>query len=149
MKAKQSMPRPLADALIARIKSHGQNVKCDNAILNTVYRMAHDHIIEIIEDEFLDDGVEEVKHEEDGSGIKTNRDWLNSLTNKQLAEFLTCGLYVHNLYKIEGNLPEGVVFVRDRCVNLKEIKSRYIQSHTVVEQWLNSPQEFEVISEAD
>lgn len=78
----------------------------------------------------------------------TNRDWLKSLTNKQLAEFLTCGLYVHDLYEIEG-LPEGAVYVRDQAVGFDSIKRKYIQSHTGVEHWLNSPQEFEVISEVE
>lgn len=77
----------------------------------------------------------------------TNRQWLESLSNKQLAEFLTCGLYVHDLYEIQGNLPEGEVCVRDRVINVDAIKRRYTQSHTGVEQWLNSPQEFEVIRE--
>lgn len=80
---------------------------------------------------------------------KTNRDWLKSLTNKQLAEFLTCGLYVHDLRKIEGNLPEGTVYVRDRIIDFNSIKMSYIQSHTGVENWLNSPQEFEVIPEVE
>ena len=79
----------------------------------------------------------------------TNREWLESLSNKQLAEFLTCGLYVHDLYEIEGNLPEGAVYVRDRAVSVDSIKMTYIQSHTGVEHWLNSPQEFEVIPEVE
>lgn len=80
---------------------------------------------------------------------KTNRDWLNSLTNKQLAEFLTCGLYVHDLYEIEGNLPEGAVYVRDRVMDFNAIKRRHVKSHIGVEHWLNSPQEFEVITEGE
>lgn len=79
----------------------------------------------------------------------TNREWLESLSTKQLAEFLTCGLYVHDLHEIEGNLPEGTVFVRDRAVNLNAIKVRYVQSHTGVAYWLDSPQEFEVIPEVE
>ena len=78
----------------------------------------------------------------------TNRDWLNSLTNKQLAEFLTCGLYVHNLNEIYSNLPR-IMRNQNRTVSLKEIKMRYIQSHTGVEDWLNRPQEFEVIPEEE
>lgn len=78
---------------------------------------------------------------------KTNRDWLKSLTNKQLAEFLTCGLYVHDLNEIYTNLPGGIICNQNRTVNLKQITMRYIQSHTGVENWLNSPQEFEVIPE--
>lgn len=78
----------------------------------------------------------------------TNRDWLNSLTNKQLAEFLTYGLYVHDLNEIDSNLP-GIIRNQNRTVNLNEIKMRYIQSHTGVQDWLNSPQEFEVIPEEE
>lgn len=82
---------------------------------------------------------------------KTNRDWLNSLTNKQLAEFLTCGLYVHDLYEVYVNLPErkSLVYDRNRMVNFNEIKMVYIQSHIGIEQWLNSPQRFEVIPEVE
>jgi hypothetical protein len=78
----------------------------------------------------------------------TNRQWLESLSNKQLAEFLTCGLYVHTLYEIQDNLPEGV-YLRDSVMNINfnVIKMRYTQSHTGVEHWLNSSQEFEVIRE--
>lgn len=81
----------------------------------------------------------------------TNREWLESLPAKQLAEFLTCGLYVRDLREIQYNLPEGAVegavYVRCRMMDFNSIKMRYIQSHTGVEHWLNSPQEFEVISE--
>ncbi len=80
---------------------------------------------------------------------KTNRDWLKSLTNKQLAEFLTCGLYVHDLYEIEGNLPEGAVYIRDKVMPFDAIKMRHSKSHIGVENWLNSPQEFEVIPEVE
>lgn len=80
----------------------------------------------------------------------TNREWLESLSSKQLAEFLTCGLYVHNLCEIQCNLPEGTAYVdQNSTVNLKIIKMRYIQSHTGIEHWLNSPQEFEVILEVE
>lgn len=78
----------------------------------------------------------------------TNREWLESLSSKQLAEFLTCGLYVHDLNEIYSNLP-GIMRNQNRAVNLNEIKMRYIQSHTGIEHWLNSPREFEVISEAE
>lgn len=78
----------------------------------------------------------------------TNREWLESLSNKQLAEFLTCGLYVHDLNEIYSNLP-GIMRNQNRTVNLNEIKIRYVQSHTGVEDWLNRPQEFKVISEAE
>lgn len=79
----------------------------------------------------------------------TNREWMESLSNKQLAEFLTCGLYVRDLRKIEGNLPEGTVYVRDIVINFNSIKMTYILSHTGIEHWLNSPQEFEVLPEVE
>lgn len=51
-----------AEALIARIHGHKENVKCDNEYTNKVYRLAHEHIIEIIEDELPTGDVEEVRH---------------------------------------------------------------------------------------
>ncbi len=90
---------------------------------------------------------------ESKSDPPTNREWLESLSTKQLAEFLTCGLYVRDLCEVQDNLPkgavEGAVYVRGRTVNLKVIKMRYIQTHIGVEYWLDSPQEFEVIPEVE
>ena len=76
---------------------------------------------------------------------KTNRDWLKSLTNKQLAEFLTCGLYVKLYYPIVGN----IITTSEMTISIQNIATRYIQSHTGIEHWLNSPQEFEVIPEVE
>ena len=36
-------------ALIELIKDHKEKVRCDNASFNTIYGMAHDHIIELVE----------------------------------------------------------------------------------------------------
>lgn len=55
---------PRYDALIQRIRNHEDRVKCNDEFVNTIYRLAHEHIIEIIEDEFLATDGEEVKHGE-------------------------------------------------------------------------------------
>ena len=34
--------------LIERIKRHKENVRCDNDLVNMIYGLAHDHIIDII-----------------------------------------------------------------------------------------------------
>lgn len=75
----------------------------------------------------------------------TNRQWLESLTDKELAEFLTCGLYVHSLYSYEGNVPTSLDYV----VTLRMVTGRYTQSHLGLAEWLQSKQEYEVIREED
>ena len=65
----------------------------------------------------------------------TNREWLATLSDKELALFLTTGVPI---------IPTE----RDRCTYLQctlaisDLKWRFIQSTTGVEQWLSSPQEF-------
>ena len=71
----------------------------------------------------------------------TNRRWLESLSDKELAEFLTCGLYVHSLYPCEGNVPIS----QDYVVTLRMVTGRYTQSHLGLAEWLKSEQEYEVI----
>lgn len=73
----------------------------------------------------------------------TNREWLESLTDKELAEFLTCGLFVHDRRMYEGDVPVK----RDCVASLNMVSLRYTQSHEGVRQWLGSEQEFEVIKE--
>ena len=73
----------------------------------------------------------------------TNRRWLESLTDKELAEFLTVGLYIHDRRSYVGN----VSVIRDYVINLNDIKGRYTQTHTGLIEWLKSEQEFEVIKE--
>lgn len=75
----------------------------------------------------------------------TNREWLESLTDKELAEFLTCGLFVHDRRPYEGNVP----MKRDYVVSLKMVSSQYIQSHEGIRLWLGCEQEYEVIREED
>ncbi len=73
----------------------------------------------------------------------TNREWLGSLSNKELAEFLTCGLYVHSLYPCEGNVPIS----QDYVVSLRMVTGRYTQSHLGLAEWFRSEQEYEIIRE--
>lgn len=37
-----------ADALIKDIRSHYENVYCENATLNNFYRLAHEHVIDVV-----------------------------------------------------------------------------------------------------
>ena len=71
----------------------------------------------------------------------TNRQWLETLSTQELAEFLTCGLYVKLCYPIEGNM----ITVSEMTVSIRGIASRYIQSHEGIALWLDAKQEFEVI----
>ena len=71
----------------------------------------------------------------------TNRQWLETLSAQELAEFLTCGIYVKLHYPIVGNLYT----VSEMAVSIRDIASRYIQSHEGIALWLNEKQEFEVI----
>lgn len=61
----------------------------------------------------------------------TNREWLNSLSDHDLALFLSTGLEVMAI-------GYGDHFV----VTIGDISRRYIMSHLGIEEWLNKPQEF-------
>ena len=74
----------------------------------------------------------------------TNRQWLESLTDKELAEFLTVGLYVRSLHPFVGNIP----LRQDLIITLQTITKQYLQSTLGLIEWLQSEQEFEVIREA-
>lgn len=37
-----------ADALIEAIRSHYENVYCEDAVLNNFYRLAHEHVIDVV-----------------------------------------------------------------------------------------------------
>lgn len=63
---------------------------------------------------------------------KTNRDWLKDLTNKQLSEFLTCGVVVRNL-----SCPADVF-----RVSIHDIARRYTSSTLGIELWLSATQEY-------
>lgn len=66
--------------------------------------------------------------------MKTNRQWLESLTDKQLALFLTLGLLVmSNHYSSE---PFMMSIIR--------ISMNYSASVAGIERWLSMPQDYEV-----
>lgn len=71
----------------------------------------------------------------------TNREWLATLSNKELSEFLTIGLCVKFRQPIVGN----TIIVTDGVVSIKDISLRYSISAYGVEEWLKSSQEFEVV----
>lgn len=73
----------------------------------------------------------------------TNREWLATLSSKELSEFLTIGLCVKFRQPIVGN----TIIVTDDVVSIKEISLRYSISAYGVEEWLKSSQEFEVIKQ--
>lgn len=71
-----------------------------------------------------------------GRYIGTNRDWLESLTNRQLADFLTHGLILR--LKAE---PASI-----DCHSIKDILYRNTKSDDAVADWLSQNQEYEVIT---
>lgn len=72
--------------------------------------------------------------------MKTNRQWLESLTDKQLAEFLTCGLQVTTAHYI-GMLPFSI--------DMRSIADSYTQSTLGIEKWFSMPQDYEVSEETN
>lgn len=67
--------------------------------------------------------------------MENNRQWLNSLTDRQLAEFLTHGLMVTST-----QYTDGVPFT----ISIHQIAGRYIQSTSGIEKWLSMPQDYEI-----
>lgn len=67
--------------------------------------------------------------------MKTNRQWLESLTDKQLSEFLTCGLQVTSAHKI---------LRYSYYVSIHTIGAQYTQSTLGIEKWLSMPQDYEI-----
>lgn len=67
----------------------------------------------------------------------TNREWLATLSNRELSEFLTIGLWVKFCQSNVANVKS--------IVSISHISRRYSISTYGVEEWLNSSQEFEVI----
>ena len=65
----------------------------------------------------------------------TNKEWLGTLNEVELAEFLTYGLLVKNTQY------ESIPF----HINIVEISRRYISSFAGIYDWLSEEQEFEVI----
>jgi hypothetical protein len=69
--------------------------------------------------------------------MKTNRQWLESLTDKQLAEFFTLGLQVRSLrYHTEPFL-----------ISIVQIAMGYTASIAGIEVWLSMPQDYIVAEE--
>ena len=69
-----------------------------------------------------------------------NREWMETLTDKELADFFSCGLYVRNLRPFIGNVP-----IREDCViSLLQIVQRCPRNTTaLLSEWLKDEQEFE------
>ena len=68
----------------------------------------------------------------------TNRQWLESLTDQQLAEFFTHGLVVTTTHYM-GVLPFPI--------SIHQIAGSYMQSTLGIEKWLSMPQDYEVWEE--
>lgn len=64
----------------------------------------------------------------------TNRQWLESLADKQLAEFFTHGIMVRKNYIGCPPFP----------ISIHQIAGSYIQSTLGIEKWLSMPQDYEV-----
>ena len=70
--------------------------------------------------------------------MKTNREWLESLTDKQLADFFTHGLMVTSAHYI-GVTP---------CyISIHDITGNYMLSTLGIEKWLSMPQDYIVVEE--
>ena len=67
----------------------------------------------------------------------TNRQWLESLTDKQLVEFLTHGIMVRTHY--HGCPPF--------LISIHKIASSYVQSTLGIEKWLSMPQDYKAVEE--
>lgn len=72
--------------------------------------------------------------------MKTNREWLESLTDKQLAEFFTHGLVV-----TDANFEyENPYFFP---MSIHQIARSYTSSILGIEKWFSMPQEYKVMEE--
>ena len=67
----------------------------------------------------------------------TNKEWLSTLNEVELTEFLTYGLLVKNAQY------ESLPF----HINIVELSRRYISSFDGIYDWLSEEQEYEVIHE--
>ena len=67
----------------------------------------------------------------------TNREWLESLTDNQLAAFLSFGILV------EGAQIKTSPFV----INLDIVAGRYTYSELGLRDWFGRPQEFVIVEE--
>ena len=69
--------------------------------------------------------------------MMTNREWLETLTNNQLAAFLSYGLLV------EGAQVKTLSFV----INLNIVAGCYTHTELGLRDWLRRPQEFIIVKE--
>ena len=69
--------------------------------------------------------------------MKTNRQWLESLTDKQLAEFFTHGIMVRTSYI--GCPPFQI--------SIHQIAGGYMQSTLGIEKWLSMSHDYIVVEE--
>ena len=65
----------------------------------------------------------------------TNRQWLETLSDEQLAKFLTIGLGVKSMHYIS--------FPFD--ISITDISRNYTSSKLGIEKWLGMPQDYEVV----
>ena len=70
--------------------------------------------------------------------MMTNREWIESLTDKQLAEFFTHGIVVISAH-YEGVMPFPI--------SIHQIAGSYIQSTLGIEKWLSMPQDYIVVED--
>lgn len=73
----------------------------------------------------------------------TNREWLATLSDKELSEFLTIGLCVRYIHPIIGN----TITISESVISVSKISCRYIQSTIGLAEWLRDNQEFETIKD--
>lgn len=68
----------------------------------------------------------------------TNREWMKTLTDEQLANFMTIGLCV----RIK-DYPNKISF----CTDITSLGRRYTQTTLGVAAWLSEDQEFELVED--
>lgn len=69
--------------------------------------------------------------------MKTNRQWLESLTDRQLAEFFTLGLQVRSLH----------YHTEPFTVSITQIAMNYTASIAGIEVWLSMPQDYMIVED--
>lgn len=106
---------------------------CDNCIHKEVCDLRQTRI-KNDEFEILNDICADFEKSPDAP--KTNREWLNSLSNEQLTEFLV------------GNLQVKSDSCFIRCVGIADIKFRGTSSIRAILHWLDAPQEFNIYEES-
>lgn len=71
----------------------------------------------------------------------TNREWLESLTNRQLAEFLTFGLLVRSVHFVGEPFT---ISIEPFTISISQIAGRYTSSTVGIEKWLSQLQDYEI-----